>query len=453
MLLNSRHAVALILVACGLTTQAFSAAGAETHNLASPKADLFLSPHGSDSGACTRASPCASFARAFSVARGGQVVEVAGGYYGNCSQPISGVKPDFVTFRAAKGGTPWTTCPLTLKAEHVRFQNLKLDGIYLYGETKYVTLDNVNVTCRDQAPFKLYGPTQLASNSAGPVSRSGYYCDAFVKGTMKHFRMTGGSIGPTLADSCVGADDNSIGYSAPDFIAEDIVFDHVTVHSARFRGRAGCNTTDVAHTELFYLTAVKDVTIKNSYFYDGGSSADIFITDQDQGLVSENITIENNVFDHSVNLPINVSNVRGLRIAYNSFPFGGPGWIASGTDVSIVGNLASHNLCPAPDGVATYSHNVWFWYGGSGSADRCGPTDIALKSTGGNIFMRLARHGDFRLRSGSPALGRGDPSSFPSRDRARICRPQGNLPDAGAFERPVKNTRISKAHRVGGCPA
>ena len=417
--------------------------------------DLYLAPTGSDAGRCTEARPCRSFSRAFALARGGQVVQVANGFYGDCRNPLAGAKTDFVTFRAAKGASPWTTCPLTLEsADHVRFTNLKLDGLYIYGESQYITLDHVNVTCRDQAPFKLYGPTELASDSPGPVSSSGYYCDAFVKGTPKHFRMVGGSIGPTLADDCVGADDNSIGYSAPQWIAEDLVFDHVVVHSARFRGKAGCNTTDVAHTELFYFTAVKDVTIKNSYFYDGGSSADIFITDQDQGITSQNIRIENNIFDRSVNMPINVSNVHGLRIAYNTFPFGGPGWIAAGSNVTIVGNLASHNLCPAPDGVASYSHNVWFLDSTSSSADRCGPTDVTLRSSGANIFVRMAPHGDFRLRAGSPAIGRGDPKSFPPGDRAGTCRPQGKLPDAGAFERPApkpKSKSKSKAGNVSGC--
>ena len=142
---------------------------------------------------------------------------------------------------------------------------------------------------------------------------------------------------------------------------------------------------------------MRNVTIKNSYFYDGGSSADIFITDQNQGLLSQNILIQNNVFGRSLNIPIDVSNVEDLKISYNTFPFGGPGWIAAGRNVSIVGNLASHNLCPAPPGVATYSHNVWFLDDPTGgSADRCGQSDVALKSNGDNIFMRMASpRGDF----------------------------------------------------------
>jgi hypothetical protein len=325
--------------------------------------------------------------------------------------------------------------------------NLKLAGIYLYGHSQYITLDHVQVTCRDEAPFKLYGPTQLASFSPGPVSASGYYCDAFVKGTPKHFRMIGGSIGPTLADACVGADDNSIGYSAPSWIADDLLFDGVTIHSARFRGKAapGCDEPDLAHTELFYFTAVHNVTVRNSRFYDGGSSADIFITDQGQGVRSKNIVIENNVFDHSVNMPINASYVQDMRIAYNSFPFGGPGWIADGSDVSIVGNIGGINLCPAPNGVATYSHNVWFFDNSTGgSASQCGKTDLVLNSTGSNIFVNRVPYGDFHLRAGSPAIGRGDPKDFPNRDRAGICRPQGKRPDAGAYEWKPKPPSNSK---------
>lgn len=418
-----------------------------------PVPQLYLSPKGSDSGRCTKGSPCASFARAFAVAKAGELVEVADGYYGNCSKPLTGAKADFVTFRAARGASPWTTCPLTLlRAEHVRFVNLKLDGIYLYS-TQYVTLDHVNVTCRDEKPFTLYGPTQVASFSPGPVSPSGYYCSAFVKGTPKHFKMIGGSIGPTLADGCVGSDASDIGFSAPEWIADDLLFDGVTVHTARFRGKApaGCGEPDPAHTELFYFTAVRNVTIRNSRFYDGGSSADIFITDQNQGVRSQNIRIENNIFDRSVNMPINVSYVQGLRIAYNTFPFGGPGWIAAGTNVSIIGNLGEHNLCPAPPGVATYSHNVWFLDNSTGgSADRCGSTDVALNSNGSNIFVKMAPRGNFQLRKGSPAVGRGDPNDYPLRDRTGTCRPQGKQPDAGAFEQhPVRKSK--KAQKVAAC--
>src|SRR5688500_5768868 len=44
---------------------------------------LFLSPKGSDSGKCTRAAPCRSLQRAYRVARPGQIVELAGGAYGD----------------------------------------------------------------------------------------------------------------------------------------------------------------------------------------------------------------------------------------------------------------------------------------------------------------------------------------------------------------------------------
>jgi hypothetical protein len=77
---------------------------------------------------------------------------------------------------------------------------------------------------------------------------------------------------------------------------------------------------------------------------------------------------------------------------------------------------------------------------------------VALRSSGANIFVRMAPHGDFRLRAGSPAIGRGDPASFPAGDRAGTCRPQGKLPDAGAFERPAPKPK-SKAHSLNGCPS
>jgi len=48
-----------------------------------PAASLFVAPGGEDGGACTAEAPCKSFDAAYHAARPGQVVQLAGGDYGN----------------------------------------------------------------------------------------------------------------------------------------------------------------------------------------------------------------------------------------------------------------------------------------------------------------------------------------------------------------------------------
>src|SRR5437667_344913 len=48
-----------------------------------PAASFYVSPTGNDAGPCTQVAPCASFDRAYKLAKPGQVVEVAGGEYGS----------------------------------------------------------------------------------------------------------------------------------------------------------------------------------------------------------------------------------------------------------------------------------------------------------------------------------------------------------------------------------
>ena len=134
-----------------------------------------------------------SFDRAYDLAQPGQTVQVAGGYY-DCGS-VTGSKSADVTFQAAPGVSATTTCEMAVSATHVVFRDLDLAGLRLGGSARYVTLRNVDVTCEDRAPFRLYG----SKCSAG----------LFIAGPASDFAMYGGSVGPTWDSDVDGSPGNS----------------------------------------------------------------------------------------------------------------------------------------------------------------------------------------------------------------------------------------------------
>ena len=70
----------------------------------------------------------------------------------------------------------------------------------------------------------------------------------------------------------------------------------------------------------------------------------------------------------------------------------------------------------------TYSYNVW-------TQRTCGSTDRQA-SNASSFFHNPGAH-DWRLKAGSPAIDRGNPTDYPATDRAGTTR--NGLPDAGAL--------------------
>ena len=158
---------------------------------------------------------------------------------------------------------------------------------------------------------------------------------------------------------------------------------------------------------------------------------------------SQNVTLENNWF--SAPLDADGSSPRGdaididnpipsLLIANNSFAQNAGlifGSFGSGdfSGTRIVGNTMMNFPCVA--GVI-YSYNVFIPFNPNGwGATACGPndrkvTDFGYVSSGGF---------DFHLAPGSPAIGRGDPTSCPSPDIDGQTRPSSGACDAGSDQR------------------
>src|SRR5205814_6284951 len=100
-------------------------------------------------------------------------------------------------------------------------QDLKLAGIRS-SSLNYVTLRRVDVTCLDQAPFKLWG----GKCSAG----------VFLFAPASHFHMLGGSVGPTWDDTydeAPGQSQIGINLDGGAAFSTDFLFDGVRFHDNR----------------------------------------------------------------------------------------------------------------------------------------------------------------------------------------------------------------------------
>jgi hypothetical protein len=95
------------LLVLAAVLSAACAAGPASTGIATTAAQRYLSPVGSDAGSCMQSAPCKTFARVYTVATAGDVVEVAGGKYPGTQtipyDPTKGGAP--VTFRPAPNAT------------------------------------------------------------------------------------------------------------------------------------------------------------------------------------------------------------------------------------------------------------------------------------------------------------------------------------------------------------
>jgi hypothetical protein len=367
----------------------------------------YVSPSGSDNSHCTDTSPCRSFSRAFTVVPSGGAVEVASGYYG-CEE-IRGTKSADVTFVAASGASPTTTCEQYISATHIAFTGVDFDGLRMAQTASYVTLRNVNVTCQDQAPYTLWDGK----------------CSAGIFGAPSHFLMQGGSVGPTYDNASTSPGNSQIGipYGGGPYEARNILFDGVRFHDNRIAHLG-------IHSECLMLGGGKGVTIRNSRF-DHCSIFDVFVTwwnfVSPQYPMPSNILLENNWFfdtlDHNYSILFSdhITQYTNVTVRYNSFTGGLGITNVAKTNFNVIANvgpLAGYECAAA----VNYAYNVW-------DRAKCGPTDRGAPSN----YVDPGGY-NLRLKPDAVAINHGDPKNFPRHDIFGQRRPKGKRPDAGAVE-------------------
>jgi hypothetical protein len=353
-------------------------------------ATLHISPSGSDSAGCTAARPCESFARAYRVAKPGQIVVVAGGEYdGQQEIPVDGSKRSAadVIFRPAPGAK------VVVESLDVYGHHSEVRGIRVERDL-YVKCDATDFTFRGGQMGVFF-------------IRSGH-----------QIRLIGTEIGPWIADS-----DSDIGTAEECREANsNILLDRVYFHD-----HISTNPPNGAHKQCLAVTAIDGLTIRNSRFH---RCEDFGILFKRYGPVAElkNITLENNFFGDP--------HPDGTSAIQFSSPGGG-----SYTNVLIRNNSFGATLTMKPD--IRYVNTQVIGNAGTKFGGPCGNVQTAfnvwadgacrgdLRASPG---FRDPDKGDFRLKPGAAAINRGHPKSFPARDIDGQKRPRGGRADAGADE-------------------
>lgn len=215
-------------------------------------ATLFVSPTGSDQGACTRAEPCGSFAGVYRVAAPGDVVDVEAGDYGEQSIPfVEGRGGQAVELRAAAGADVRLT-GLAVDGDLVTVRGMAIDGVGVDGHGRTVS---------DVELIDVVG-TRLWVND------------------VRRLLVQGGSYGGVTDETPV-----KVG-SKPS--SHDVTFDGVLFHDARAK-------TEQAHLECAMVLDVQGLTVRNSRFRGCGVFG--LLVGHLFGQSPRDVLIEGNVFE------------------------------------------------------------------------------------------------------------------------------------------------------------
>ncbi len=347
-----------------------------------------ISPGGADAGDCI-AAPCGSFAYVYGQAAAGDTVTVNAGVFGPQRVP-SGTKA--VTFKGVAGNK--------VRQLHVFASNTTYDGI---------DIDANGQTTENGAAFET---RDSARNVTFRNGRIGNVTDE--KGAL-----LGGSDTPE---------------------SQNIVIDNVEFHDVVQVGPE-------VHNECIYSQS-PGLTVRNSTFRNC-ATMDLMITRGDWWgqPTYGGVTLENNVFAHSVNgrdpdwhyygllLHGNMGQLTDVRIVNNTFetPVGG----IANEDVANASGVWANNIGGGWDCLAglTFAGNV---------GQKCGPRDVAVTppQSCAPPTCTSARtmpvgwvdpaNFDFHLKAGSPAIDAGAPEHATKTDRD--CRARDARPDAGAYE-------------------
>lgn len=361
---------------------------------------VFISPSGSDGNPCTRSRPCRSFNRAYRTARPGQIVQVAGGTYPGQTVGFDSRKTSSrdVSFRPAPGARVIVSGEVFVYGRHVRFRGMRFQDGW---QTK--------ASARDVS-FYFIRARHLFISSGSSI------------------RVIGGQIypGPNFSQDYDPIISTASGSSTPPR--------NIYISGVRFHGwtrPAGSGY----HTECLQIGAAVNLTIRNSRFWNCATH-NIFI--RSWGQINggyhplKNIRIENNFLGRTTDGFYAIQFVDDLATTSTSFlvrnnsslqPFHDNvrnGW------VRFSGNILSRMTsweC-GQSFRSRWHDNVYE------SGVRCGSTD----NVGPARYVSRARL-DLRLRLGSAAINRGDPTNYPRFDIQGQRRPKGPRPDAGADER------------------
>jgi hypothetical protein len=399
-----------------------------------------VSTGGNDSGSCTSAAPCRSFARAYAVAQAGEVVEVAAGTYPNQfigNQP-SRTGAD-VVFRPAPGA-------------RVILDGLDIGDSDPSTAASRVTVSGMEMTYKSAEPGQGNQSAVWVNPGSSYVTLENIDAGSVTTWLTDHVTIKGGDYGPCHATWPQSA--NVCGNSKLD-ASTNTVIDGATFHDYRFD--QSCFTVSGAdcHWECMYVNGGHNTTIKNSKFR-ACALFNIFatISGPDAGrLGHKNLLIENNWFATPYTEELNAgSPARGtgvwlahcdnsaqgfqdVTIRFNAFQANttlgadrpaGCVW----SNIKVTANLMMQTSCQSG---WTYAYNAYSTQGAGGT---CSATDTILGANlpyadgGGTTTM------DYHLAATTTADNRVPATAgCPTTDIDGQARPTTGNCDAGSDER------------------
>jgi hypothetical protein len=411
------------------------------------RASLFVAPDGSDGRSCeSKKAPCASFERAYRVAKPGQVVEVAEGTYpGQNINAVVGRTGPNVVFRPAVRARV-VVGGLTLGV-----------GGELDRGPDHLTFRDMHMSYKRSAP----GARNQEGISIGAGS-SHIRLERMDAGSLHMWfanRVTvlGGDYGPCDA---VAGSSNVCGNNMID-VSSNVTVNGALFHDYRFDGT--CFSIDGAdcHWECMYINGGENITVRNSKFRDC-TLYNIFatISGPDAARIGHrNLLVENNWFDTPWTedraggqraRPSGISlawcqnsphGYRGVHIRFNSFQRNtgielDRNMSCRWENVRIVGNLLMYP--GACDSRITYAYNLWTTAWRTG---RCASSDRIVGNALPYANAASGRGFNFRLRPKRTVADDLVPASVPGGcPRLDIDRKRrsGKRCDAGSDERSLR---------------
>jgi len=331
--------------------------------------ELFISPTGSDSNACTEAKPCQTMNRAYDVAAGGDTVRLLAGSYPEQHLEGDSAKSSgsHVVFEPASGASVKFTGAIDVLASHLTIEDMSVLD---------VTIGNV------EADKEKPNPTDVTLLNL--TGRN------FEIASATHITIEGGSWGPATA--CAEAytgkyegDNNAIRQPIEDQAPEDIVINDTVIHNVQSDNFNEC------HIEGLAIFAGNHVTVSNSKFYEN-SVYDIFMQ-QNVGPAPDNVTLKGNWFatavdttgkngepaGHGDGIAVGNELSENLTLEDNHFSdilnMEDAGEEPTFHNVRVVGNVGIQPFenypCGSLSGIE-WSKNIW-------QNDKCGSSDIDLE--------------------------------------------------------------------------
>lgn len=364
-------------------------------------AALYISPSGSDANACSQASPCQTFNRAYQAANCGDLVSIGSGSYGDqtivekaalnsCTTPVAMQANGAVTIA---GGIDLGSCGSGCYASNGP-QNLTLKGfsytgdIFMQSDVRNITVDSVdgggiyvsgdtNITVRNSD----FGPCNSPSGPAPHCSR-------------------------VMIRNCSGTSTSCGLVTGPN---SNILFENNTIHDYVC---SNCGNPD--HWECVFFDGGQNVTFRSNRFYNC-ELYDIAMG-ENPGSTIDGVTIENNWFGVTCNWANGqggcaqgqyrnsaiesggASRIDNVLIRFNSFA-SGQVYVKEGNNTflnwRLIGNILGGSNCEAGWAGVFYDYNLL--KGGTCGSHSLNISSMPYVNGSGDSAM------DYHLVAGSPA--------------------------------------------------